>query len=618
MNTRFFILFSTLTFLIMIFQNCTNPKPEFSEDVHSFSNPNDVVVKHIDLDLNVDFANKIISGNAVLTIENKTGARELLLDSRGLNIIDAFIDDAQSTNFKLGESVEFLGQPLSVRIKSNTKKVTIEYETTAGAAALQWLEPPQTADGIAPFLFTQSQAIHARSWIPCQDTPGVRFSYSAKIKTEPGLLALMSAENPTKKTIDGVYEIKMTQPIPSYLLALTVGDLEFQTLGERSGIYAEPSVINKAAKEFEDTEKMIAAAEKLYGPYQWERYDMIVLPPSFPYGGMENPRLTFLTPTVLAGDKSLVSIIAHELAHSWSGNLVTNANWNDFWINEGFTTYLEHRIMEELYGKDYADMLASLGYQDMVKAMKILGYDSSDTHLQMNLKDRDPDEWEAGIPYDKGHFLLRTIEAKLGREKWDSFVNEYFKKYAFKTMTSDKFISYFESQISDKALLDSLNIQAWIYGPGIPKNIVKVESDAFTKVEAQIETWGEGMPASKLETDNWTTHQWLHFLRNLPKGMNRDQMAELEEWFGFTETGNSEIKHEWLLRVIENQYEPAYPAIEAFLTSMGRRKFLKPIYKKMYEQPEMVAFAKFIYQKARSKYHPISVDTIDRILEWQG
>jgi len=616
MNFRFFVSFLTITLSAMIFQNCTKPKTDFPEDPHSFSKPGEVIITHMDLDLNVDFANKIISGNAILTIENKTGAKELILDSRGLNIISASFEDGTSINFKLGENVEFLGQPLSIKIKPNTQKVKIEYETTAGAEALQWLEPAQTAEGVAPFLFTQSQAIHARSWIPCQDTPGVRFTYAAKIKTEPGLLAVMSAENPTEKNSEGVYELKMNQPIPSYLLALAVGDLEFRSLGERSGIYAEPSVIDKAAKEFEDTEEMITAAEKLYGPYRWERYDMIVLPPSFPYGGMENPRLTFLTPTVLAGDKSLVSIIAHELAHSWSGNLVTNANWNDFWINEGFTTYLEHRIMEELYGNKYENMLASLSYQDMIKAMETLGYDSSATSLHMDLAGRDPDEWEAGIPYDKGHFFLRTIEEELGREKWDAFLNQYFEKFAFKSITSDKFISYFKSQIKNQKLLDSLNIQKWVYGTGVPDNIAKVESDEFAKVEAQIDSWLDGTPARELQTDGWTTHHWLHFLRNLPKEMSREQMAELDDWFGFTATGNSEIKNEWLQHAIDNQYEPAYPAIEEFLTSMGRRKFLKPLYKKMYEQPEMKAFAKFIYQKARSKYHPISVDTIDRILEW--
>ncbi|MFQ5650124.1 MAG: M1 family metallopeptidase [bacterium] len=595
--------------------------PVYVEDVHSFSRPNDVVVKHLDLDLEVNFEQKRLTGGVKLTIDNRTGTEELWLDTRDLTINRVTLDDdSTETTYTLGEPVEYLGRSIVVKITPHTKTVHIAYETSPQAAALQWLEPEQTAGGRTPFLFTQSQAILARTWIPCQDSPGLRITYTATIRTSPDLLAVMSAENSTQKSADGVYHFTMPQAIPSYLLALAVGDLQFRSLGERSGVYAEPQIVDKAAAEFEDTEKMMAAAEKLYGPYRWGRYDIIVLPPSFPFGGMENPRLTFATPTVLAGDKSLVALIAHELAHSWSGNLVTNANWDDFWLNEGFTTYFEHRIMEELYGKEYADMLASLSHRDLQEAVRTLGEESADTHLHLSLKGRDPDEGMTAVAYDKGHFFLRTVEQTVGRERWDTFLRTYFDKFAFQSMTTENFQSYLQKELlkGDRQLEEKLQLEAWLYGAGIPDNIAAVHSDAFAKVEAEVQKWQSGTAAKSLATDGWTTHHWLHFLHTLPDNLSKSQMRDLDAAFGFSTTGNSEVLHAWLLNVVANQYAAAYPALEKFLTSMGRRKFLKPLYEKMAENPALLEMAKLIYQKARPTYHAISVGTIDDILNWRS
>ena len=608
-----------LGLLVFLLAGCEDSGSSFV-DPHSFAKPDEAVVRHIDLDLKVDFGAKQLSGTAALEIENRAGVSEIYLDSRGLQIEKVTLGtNGEETTFRLGDEVDFLGQPLIIAIEPSTKIVKIEYSTSPDAAALQWLDPEQTAGGKAPFLFTQSQAILARTWIPCQDSPGIRITYSATIRTEPNLMAVMSAENGVEKTPDGVYHFEMPQPIPSYLLALAVGDLAFRPLGARSGVYAEPSVVDKAAYEFEDTEKMIAAAEKLYGPYRWGRYDIIVLPPSFPFGGMENPRLTFATPTVLAGDKSLVALIAHELAHSWSGNLVTNANWDDFWLNEGFTTYFEHRIMEELYGKAYADMLAVLSFQDLEKELHELGPESSKTHLHLNLAGRDPDEGMTAIAYDKGYYLLRTIEATVGRDKWDSFLLGYFDKFAFQWMTTEGFVKYLRKELlkGDRSLEDKLQLDAWIYAPGIPDNVARAHSDAFTKVEAQRDQWLADTPAAKLDTAGWTTHHWLHFLRGLPEKLDKKQMTDLDRAFGLSKTGNSEILSACLLHVIDSQYEPGYPALERFLTSQGRRKFLKPLYAKMAENPAMQEMAKLIYGKARPTYHAISTRTIDEILGWE-
>lgn len=591
-----------------------------THDPHSFAKPEEVVVTHLHLDVIVDFEKKQIAGTATLTLNNKTGSDKLSLDTRDLTIERVILGKGgPKTHYSLGDAVPYLGQALTIDITPQTKEVTIVYHTNPNAAALQWLEPSQTAGGKKPFLFTQSQAILARTWVPCQDGPGVRMTYSARVKTRPDLMAVMSANNPTTKTADGVYEFSMPQPIPSYLLALAVGDLAFKSTGTRSGVYAEPSMVDKAAWELEDTEKMIKAAESLYGPYRWDRYDVIVLPPSFPFGGMENPRLTFATPTILAGDRSLVSLVAHELAHSWSGNLVTNATWNDFWLNEGFTVYFEHRIMEQVYGRTYAEMLAQLSMQDLRIAIRDLGSTSPDTHLKLNLAGRDPDEGVSDIAYNKGYFFLRLLEETVGREPWDSFLKAYFEAFAFQATTTEIFVQYLRDHLlrGDKDLEQAITIDSWVYGPGLPENAPKVHSDEFAKVETQLNSWKNGAPAATLATKDWTTHHWLHFIRNLPPNLSLQQMADLDKAFGFTRSGNSEILGAWFPHVIAHSYQQGYAALEKFLTGVGRRKFLKPLYTKLAETPEGLERARRIYRKARPGYHPVSYSTIDGILKWQ-
>ncbi|MEE8367318.1 MAG: M1 family aminopeptidase/hydrolase, partial [Thermoanaerobaculia bacterium] len=379
-------------------------------DAHSFSRPNSVVVTHLNLSLEVDFDSQRLVGRASWNIDNLGGASSLHLDSRDLDIRRVSLDQGEETTFELREPVALLGSELVIQIKPETKVVHIDYASQPQAEAVQWLAARQTAGGKHSFLFTQSQAILARTWVPCQDSPGVRFTYDAEIKVPAPLLAVMSASNPVTANPDGVYRFSMPQTIPSYLLALAVGDLRFSPIGPRSGVYAEPSVVDSAAWEFGEVESMIDAAEALYGPYRWDRFDILVLPPSFPFGGMENPRLTFATPTILAGDRSLVSLVAHELAHSWSGNLVTNKTWNDFWLNEGFTSYFENRIMESVKGAEYAEMLRTLSLQDLAEELATQSPDSPDTHLLLDLRGRNPDDGMTAIAYDTGAALLRLLE----------------------------------------------------------------------------------------------------------------------------------------------------------------------------------------------------------------
>ncbi|RMH19334.1 MAG: M1 family peptidase [Acidobacteria bacterium] len=591
---------------------------EMSRDPHSYARPDEVAVSHLDLDLTVDFERHVLRGRASLALDNKRGATELHLDTRQLDVERVTLDDAAAAvDFVLGEEDPILGRELVVPIDAATRVVHVDYATRPEAAALQWLAPAQTA-GRHPFLFTQSQAILARTWVPCQDTPAVRMTYDATVRVPPALMAVMSAENPTARNDDGVYRFRMPQPIPSYLLALAVGDLAFAELGPRTGVYAEPPLIERAAYEFAETEDMMTAVEKLYGPYRWGRYDLLVLPPSFPFGGMENPRLTFATPTIIAGDRSLTALVAHELAHSWSGNLVTNATWNDFWLNEGFTVYLEQRIMEAVKGRDYAEMLASLSLQDLEQAIDEL--EPRDTHLYLDLAGRDPDEGMTDVPYNKGYFFLRMIEETVGRERFDPFLRGWFEKNAFHSRTTADFVAYLRRELvaGDAGLEKELMIDAWVYGPGLPPNVPRVHSARFDRVDGELARFRDGAPAAELATEGWTTHEWLRFLRGLPDELPAPRMAELDEAFGFTASGNSEILHAWLHHVIRNRYEPAYPTLEHFLKTVGRRKFLKPLYERLAETEEGKAWAREIYAQARPGYHAVSSSTIDEILDWQG
>jgi leukotriene-A4 hydrolase len=586
-------------------------------DPHSYSEPAVARVTHLDLDLAVDFAAQTLSGRASLKLATAPGARRVILDTRDLDIrrVGVGAGDAETT-FRLGEAKPFMGQALEIDLPAGADVVHVDYSTRPQAAALQWLAPEQTA-GKHPFLFTQSQSILARTWIPLQDTPSVRFTYGARLRVPKELMAVMSADNPQQKSADGVYTFRMPQRIPSYLMALAVGDLAFRPLGADTGVYAEPSVVERSAWELADTQKMLEAASRRWGPYAWGRYDLLILPPSFPFGGMENPRLTFATPTIIAGDRSLVALVAHELAHSWSGNLVTNATWNDFWLNEGFTVYLEGRIMEDLYGEPYAEMLEVLGVQDLRTTMADLTPD--DTRLKLELAGRDADEGTTQVAYEKGALFLRTIEAVVGRAKFEPFLRSWFDEHAFESVTTEDFLAYLDTKLlaPNGKTREDLQVAEWVYGPGIPSNASLPSSRLLAQVDEQIERWRMGAPAIDLVTSGWTTHQWVHFLRNLPVDIVGGRMQELDATFDFNQAGNSEVLNAWLLHVVRERWEPGFPALERFLTSMGRRKFLRPLYTEMAKTPEGLAHARQIYARARPTYHSVSTQTIDTILKWE-
>jgi aminopeptidase N len=598
-------------------------------DPHSYASQSARRVRHLRLQLAVDFASRTLAGTATwLLAEAPAGSApgvtaEFILDTRDLQIERVSLGETAAgpaADYHLDPADPVLGQALRISVPAGTTAVCIAYRTVPGAAALQWLSPTQTA-GEHPFLFTQSQAILARTWLPCQDSPGIRFTYEATVEIlgqERGqLLALMSAENPQATAPDGRYQFRMAQPIPAYLMALAVGRLDFAPLSGRTGIYAEPATLARATYEFTDLEQMVATAEQLYGPYQWGRYDLLMLPASFPFGGMENPRITFVTPTILAGDRSLTSLIAHELAHSWSGNLVTNATWNDFWLNEGFTVYFERRIMERLYGSSYADMLQVLGEAELRDTIVQLGEKSPDTCLQLDLAGRDPDEGLNDIAYEKGCLLLLALERLVGRPRLDAFIKGYFDRYKFGRISTGLFKGYLGHELLNTIELDAqFNLNAWLYQPGLSADAPVAHSARFDAVDAALARLAASTPPADLQpiTTEWSSHEWVHFLQGLPPTLSAADLGALDAVFHFTASGNAEILAAWFPLTLRAGYGAADAALENFLRHVGRRKFLVPLYRALLDTPGGRARAQRIYKEARPNYHSVATGTIDALL----
>jgi aminopeptidase N len=597
------------------------------KDYHSYAEPSAFRVKHLDLDLSASFEEQRLSGVADLTVSRVSpDASKLVLDTRDLVIRRVWWlrgpQDLVPLRFTLGARDAMLGAPLSIDLPAEVNAaefgVRISYQTRPEASGLQWVPASLTADKTHPFLFTQSQAIHARSWIPLQDTPQIRLTFNATIRVPPGMRAVMGAEsvsNPLELAPNGVFEFEMPQAIPSYLIALGVGKLEFRATGPRTGVYAESSIVEAAAKEFSETEQMMQVSEKLFGPYRWGRYDLLILPPSFPFGGMENPRLSFITPTVIAGDKSLTALIAHELAHSWSGNLVTNATWRDLWLNEGFTVYLQGRIMEAVYGKARNDMEEALDLA--IVRDEIARHPDADEVLAIDLRGRDPDDAFTQIPYIKGALFLSWLRSRFGEDEINKFLQGYFDRFAFQSVSTELFREYLEANLLPRKpdAVKRAEIDEWIYQPGLPANAVLPHSDAFEKVDAlRRDFLANKVAAADLPGRDWTTHEWVTFIDGLPKPVPAEKLAALDRAFGLTNVGNSEIAFSWLRVAIANDYAAAYPRLEQYLTTIGRRKLIRPLYEDLMKTPAGAERARAIYARARANYHPIATSSLDPII----
>jgi len=587
-------------------------------DPLSYARYDQVRTSDLHLDLKADFASHTLSGYAELTLNwLDKSARTLVLDTSELNIARVQLQQPsgrwQAASYMLDKPDAEKGRALRIAVPFQPQKVRIYYRTAPSATALQWMAPQQTMSGKRPFMFSQSESINARSWVPLQDTPAVRFTYSARIAAPEGLRVVMSASNDQQSRGVGGWKFSMAQPIPSYLLAIAIGEIEVRNLGPRSAVYAEPARIEAAAYELADTEKMISAAEQLYGPYRWERYDMLVLPPSFPIGGMENPRLTFVTPTMIAGDRSLVDLIAHELAHSWSGNLVTNATWKHFWLNEGFTNYVTTRVVEKLYGEEVAQMNLQVEQEEAMASLPSI------PPAKQALVTHDADTGSATytdteLVYPKGAWLLRTLEQRAGRSVFDAFLRGWFDQHAFQSVRTEEFVSYLKQNLlaAHPEVMSAAELDEWLYGSGIPASAHHEASPRLAALDAQRGAWLQGtLATADLPAQGWIALEWMHFLNDIDGKASASQLQELDQRFALAKSGNNEIAYRFYLSSIKAGYN-VRAALQAFLLSVGRQKFVVPLYTALLRNPAEREWARTLYAQARPHYHPVTQSAVDK------
>ena len=595
------------------------PLAAHAAEPHSYAQPDQVVVTHLDLDLKLDFPHRELDGQATLKLDWKNPqAPSLVLDTRDLKIakIEALGANGKTTPLKyvLAPSDKQLGNMLTIATPEHPTRVRIIYTTSPDASGLQWLTPAQTSDKKLPFMFSQSESIHARSWVPLQDSPAIRFTYTAHVSAPKDVRVVMSALNDAHHGLNGDYTFDQPHPIPSYLLAIGAGDIAVKETGPRSAIYAEPSVVGKAAHEFEDTEKMIATAEHLYGPYRWGRYDILVLPASFPYGGMENPNMTFATPTVLVGDKSLVSLVAHELAHSWSGNLVTAASWRDIWLNEGVTTYVQGRITESLYGKSQADEEALLDARALQKEIGTMPANSQ--KLAPDPRGLDADDSLSDVAYSKGSWFLRTLEQHFGRATFDDYLKGYFNHFAFQSITTEQMLDYMKPNLIEKypGKMSMAEVNDWVYGSGLPKDAPLPDSARFDKIDQERSAFlGGTLPADKLDAKGWNTQEWMYFLNRLPDVTPLAKIQQIDAAWHLTGTPNAEIGMRWYTHAIAAGDKAVWPAAADHMTRIGRLYLTLPLYQALAATPAGLAYAEQVYAKAKSGYHPLTQQAVEAI-----
>jgi aminopeptidase N len=628
MSFRFLPLVLVLTGLA-----ACSPEPETvveapydpARDYFTFANYDLFTTRHIALDLDVDFEAEQLSGSVTLFISrHDPAARSITLDTRDITVGKAELRNTGeagfvNASFQLGDRHETLGQPLHIDLPDGFEpggefELKVSYRTSPSSTALQWLGPELTSGGEYPFLFSQSQSIHARSWIPLQDTPAVRITYEAVIRTPENLLALMSANNDPLAPRSGEYHFEMPQPIPSYLLAIAVGNVFFSPIGEQTGVYAEPEMLSAATWEFAETQEMLERVEAVYGPYQWGRYDLLILPPSFPFGGMENPRLSFITPSVIAGDRSLTSLIAHELAHSWSGNLVTNRTWRDIWLNEGFTSYLDLRVMEMLYGKERAEEERYISYMDLLNEFTYVAPRMQ--ALAPEMRNADPDESQGGTYYTKGMMLLEHMEKLFGREVFDRFLAAYFSHFSWQSVTTEQFLAYLDEHLlqAHPGVLSMDAVLEWVTEPGLPDYATVQEPATLAAAARAARDFAAGeITAADIPADGWSPHAMVNLVNSLPLHISYEQLNELDQALGLSESSNVTITRAWFVRVAMLRHLDAYDAMEQHLKRHGRTWLISGVYRALAENGIDGDLARDIFEQARGAYHPATVLAIESI-----
>jgi aminopeptidase N len=585
-------------------------------DPHSYFDADQPRTRHLDLDLTVDFERQCVAGQVTLVL-GEAASGPLDLDTKGLTILSATADTGRAVPFELGEEEPILGSRLRLALPAGTRTVVLACEAGSGAVGLQWLAPEQTAGRRHPFMFSQFQPIHARTMIPCQDSPMVRATYQAALTVPEALTAVMSAGPKGTRPGAGAGRrtmlFEMPQPIPSYLVALAVGDLVWRDLSSRARVWAEPGTVEAAAWEFAGVEEMIATAERLFGPYEWDRYDMLVLPPAFPYGGMENPRMTFLTPTVLAGDRSLVDVVAHELAHSWTGNLVTNATMDHFWLNEGFTTWAERRILEALRGEAAAAVSWAIGRTALKHSLSRFGSDSPMTVLRTHLEGVDPDDVYSSVPYEKGSLFVALLERTVGRRRFDKVIREYIRRFHFSSITTEELMGFLEEELPGATA--RAGADEWLHQPGLPRNAPVFRSESLEALTSLAEAWAQGARPSPSQVAEWSPNELLVYLQHVPRPLDEASCRWLDEALGLTGRGNYEILVEWLTIAVASDYEPVFERVREVLTRVGRMKYLRPLFKSLGAHPRTRSLAREIYALAAPTWHVLSRRLVESEME---
>ncbi|KAK3833938.1 MAG: peptidase family M1-domain-containing protein [Linnemannia elongata] len=604
-------------------------------DPNSQSNLDEVKTSHIHLNLAVDFVAKTLAGSAELDIEAiADNVSKLILDTSFITIHSATLNDAP-LKYTLADRNEKYGSALTIELgkalaKGDKAKVVIGYATTEECTACQWLEPSQTVGKKHPYLFTQCQAIHARSMVPCQDSPSIKLTYSANINAP--LRAVMSAV-PTgeEKQTNGTTTYKFHQKtrMPSYLIALAVGNLEGREIGPRSTVWTEPEVIEAAAWEFVDTESFIRTGEELLTPYDWGRYDLLVLPASFPYGGMENPCLTFVTPSLLAGDRSLVDVVAHEIAHSWMGNLVTTENWEHFWLNEGFTVFVERKILGRMQGKEHAEFSAIIGHKAMVESVEMYGNDHPFTALRPCLRGEDPDDAFSSIPYEKGFNLLYYLEKHLGGpEVFEPYVRAHVQEFAGRSINTDDWkaflYSFMEKNFGQEKvdLLNKVDWEAWLAGTGMPPVENKFDDTLAKACNCLCKKWDHSRTVEKptefspKDIEEFSPTQKVVFLERVSEldSLPHSHLELMDQTYGLTQVRNAEIKFRWHMICLKANYEKMYPEVAEFASTMGRMKFCRSLLRALYLAKNGAELARATFKKHRAFYHPIAATMIAKDL----
>ena len=604
-------------------------------DPNTLSNYNNWRTTKTEVNLEILFDKQKVQGTVLHKLRSTTDAetKEIILDSSFLDIRDVNVNGS-SAKWSLMSRVEPYGSPLKIELEAAVPlnkviEVSIDVATTSSCTALQWLTPAQTSNKKHPYMFSQCQAIHARSIFPCQDTPDVKAPFSFNIKSPLPVIAsgLANDSNPTSPSSQAqLYKFDQPIPIPSYLFALASGDIATAKIGPRSTVATGPDELEECKWELEkDTEKFMEIADAIVYPYAWGEYNVLVLPPSFPYGGMENPIYTFATPTIISGDRQNVDVIAHELSHSWSGNLVSNASWEHFWLNEGWTTYLERRIQADIHGDDaYRDFSAIIGWKALTDSINQFGEGAEFTKLIIDLKGKDPDDAFSSIPYEKGFNFLFYIEKLIGKSAFDKFIPHYFTKWKGRSLDSYDFkatlLEFFELDREVSKKLQEIDWDTWFYKPGYPPKpdfntmLVDVVYELADKWEG-LPHRGTDFKPSEQDMKGLVANQQVVFLEQLllaKQTLRAEDTVLMGNMYGFKKTRNVEVSSRYYQLAMKSGDRSILEYVTELLGKVGRMKFVRPLYRGLMKQD--LELAKSTFEKNKDFYHPICRGMVEKLL----